>query len=232
MKNLLLVLILLISSQHSKSQKSEYSYQIGSGFFSYQGGGASKSTYEYHTQFNGNGIGNPYGKKSGFSIFCGFEFKRVNKSNFFYGAQLNYEILTAKNSVDTIVTSYFSYTKTSSNSTAYYRNNMIVLNPFFGKRLYYKKLIIDLNFGIDVGLLLNNNLSVKNNENGQGGEFYKNMKPNVDYRVRGGASIIYKRFGLELQYSKGIKNLYKSSFDEQKATSSFLRYTVKYLIRN
>jgi len=231
MKNLLLFLFFCISYNFSYAQKTEYSVQLGSGFFSFTGNGAATNSYEYSTQFNGNGVGNPLGKKYGFSIFGGGEFKHINKANFLYGAEVNYESLTSKVKIDTAVESFFIYSKTPVNATSYYVNKFLSLSPFIGKRFSHKHLSFDLKAGADLAFLLSNSLKVKYDENATEIVFAKDKKPVIDFRIRAGVCTYFKNIGLGIEYSKGINNWYTNDYQQMNATSSFLRFSIKYLIK-
>ena len=100
MKNFILVLIfLLLISQHTFAQKADLSVAVNSGWFSYSGPGAAATTYLNTNTVSGqefNYTNNPYGR--GFTLSYGISLnsKYIFNSSLLAGFDLGFERLNAK----------------------------------------------------------------------------------------------------------------------------------------
>lgn len=213
MKRILILLFSILFSIHVFGQKTEFSLDLGSGFFSFSGSGAQKSTYYIERSHTNN----PYGKKSSFSYGISLQAQRVTKAHFIYGIQAGYESLSSKIKINNIyppdynpysMAAYTEYGLAGSGSRTILTNEFFTLHPFVGYRMFIISSIkTDLTFGADLAFCLNSEeKATVNSSYGSFNTKVKRDKPEPDSRLRVDLTNFYKHFGLTVGYSYGLTN--------------------------
>lgn len=235
MKYFITSLLFQILAITSFCQKTQFNFNIYSGFFSYTGNGsASSSTINYGIQTPNPYTSNVYGKRSSFPISFEAQVIRMTKSNFLYGAGLSYDILKSKIKITKaqfspeVVLINQSYLYDADGNTKL-KNEYFNINPFIGKRFSKNKMTLDLLGGFDFGICL------KSTEKGNviitstNAEVSSNISkpyPSIDFRPRIQFKAGYKRTGIIIGYSLGITN-YQSPITA-KAYTKILRLGLSY----
>ena len=214
------------------AQTTEYLFNLQSGFFSFRGREAAKVTAIIQEDVVGypNTTMNHYGKKPGFSYSIEAGIQRITRPAWLYGFGIAFESLQSKVDIDKIFS--FRGSEDASGRTKL-ANKFININPYFGKRIIGKKLLMDLSTGIDIGFCLSSH------ENGFATSITDNYvetdtdraKPEVDIRPRIQLAAYCQKFGLLLGYSYGMTNYYGHLMgSDPEAFSRFLRIGILYRV--
>lgn len=234
MKNLILT-ILLLTANLCIGQKSQFSFQLSSGLFSF-GGKSATSTSSYHSSDVPTTVpsstDNPYGNRSSFSYGVGVQFQQVTVSHFIYGLQLSYESLSSSVTVDRIYGEIagpgFSVI---ADAKTVLTNNFINLSPMFGRRIkIFNNIESDLLLGCDFGIGLSSKerLIVGNDSANP----LEREIPKMDFRPRIECISYYKNFGLSVGYSYGQTN-YRANLigSDLEVKARYLRFGLHYRLK-
>jgi hypothetical protein len=254
MKKLILTLFVIIAIMtHLHAQTFEVSVQANTGLFHYSGSSSTKSSLIDQGQSPKQSYTyNPYGSLNGFSYGAGIQAQYVTKIGFIVGLQTGYEILRSKVNVDMVLLyqpnpGYLNtYGPTAVKGNTFLQDQSIDLNPYIGYRIKAKKINIDLLPGIDMGF------NVSSYDKGKvtladGTVYqtdYKRENAPVDVRLKFGAAVHYKRWGITASYAHGLTNYipkltatlptYNGDNNTQtavyKANSEILRFGITYRI--
>lgn len=231
---LLIVFVLCIFVRFSYGQKIEVNLNAYSGLFSFCGNGTTSTSWINLNPYRSpqKYTTNVYGNKSGFSYALELQGQHITQRKNIYGFGLSFESLTSKVNIDTVTEDGFIYSQHPANGKTTLQNTFITLNPFFGQRYLYHKVIFDLLVGIDLGFCLKSreqghattdnksfNLQVDND----------NAKPLIDFRPRIQIKTQYNGFGIIIGYSLGLVN-YQTQ-NNTKAYTSFLRLGLSYKLK-
>lgn len=219
MKRTFTLFLAVLFSATVFGQTTEYSVQLGSGFFSFRGNSAS-SIYTYSKFSNGVSYwyeNNPYGQYSAFSYSVGFQVQRITKWHFIYGLQADYESLSSRTKIKNIVlydhnpnsmAVYLPDSLVNADSHAILTNKYFTLHPFLGIRMkIIKGIKTDLTLGTDFAFCTSSEEHVTvNTSQGIYNSKINRDKPHLDTRLRVDLTNYYKHFGLTVGYSYGLTN--------------------------
>jgi len=228
----LLFAFFIISSNSLLAQKIEFSIQPQAGPFHYVGSSAIKETFYFIDDA-------PYGKVNaslpgkipGFSYSIEAGAKRVSKKQWIQGVGVSFESLKSKCNINRVVGLGGSSEVSGSNEAT---NKYITVNPYFGKRIGTKKILLDIAMGIDFAFGLSSYQEGQFQGNIGNPYFYKvdATKPETDIKLRFQLTTFYKKFGLLIGYSYGLTNYYrKPGWPGSEAFSRFLRMGISYRIK-
>ena len=197
-------LFLVLIPLSSMAQQLEVSASLNSGFYSYRGSGAtSVSRINFASYTN-----NPYGSKGGLSYGLSLNIRKVNKSNFIFGADLGYEMLRSKVKLD--YSDVIGDIASDFEGRTYLNTSFINLFPYLGGRFNVNKQTFDLVGGLDIAYILSakEKGDAKSIDNAQ---FHiqtsrdrKNME--MDLRPRIQLSTEFGKMGLYAGYAHGVRN--------------------------
>jgi hypothetical protein len=229
------------------AQKTTVNINAYSGLFSFRGD-AAVSTSRFIAGLDiSTGISSPYrsynihGSLPAFSYSLEGQLVRNTKHGFLYGIGIAYEMLTSKVNIDSTV--YYGEPATihyDAKGSSKLKNTFITLNPFAGKRIFNKKISVDVLAGMDIAFC------IRSHENGQANTITSTSyseyittnidepRPEVDVRPRLQLNMHYKKAGFLFGYSLGLTDYHirkDYSNDYSKSFSSFLRFGLSYQIR-
>lgn len=232
-------MILLLFFANVFGQKTEFRGSLNSGVFSYKRITPNDPpSFYYEASSNSAFTYNNSGINSGVCFGFSFNFKRIAKSDHFWGLDLGYEMLRST----APISKFYTYTQTSSNSfittgtssatgEIVYNNSFIVLNPYIGHRYRLKQVNFDLAVGVDVAYCLK--AKEKGNATTPDGSQYSvsggtsmKARPNINPRVQ--LQIGYKRIGVYGGYSAGLTNLIKKKWGFKNGYSNIIRFGATY----
>lgn len=197
-------LFLVLIPLSSMAQQLEVSASLNSGFYSYRGSGAtSVSRINFASYTN-----NPYGSKGGLSYGLSLNIRKVNKSNFIFGADLGYEMLRSKVKLD--YSDVIGDIASDFEGRTYLNTSFINLFPYLGGRFNVNKQAFDLVGGLDIANVLSakekgDARSIDNSQfHIQTSRDRKNMK--MDLRPRIQLSTDFGKMGLYAGYAHGVRN--------------------------
>jgi hypothetical protein len=228
-----IILTLLVSSQFAYGQKTEISFNVYSGLFSFRGEGSSSKSWINDNPYISpeKYTSNPYGKKSGFSYSLELQGQRVTKTKNIYGIGISFETLTSKVNIDTVTQNGFIYWQYSADGKTSLKNMFVTLNPYVGHRYFYHKMSFNILAGFDLAFCLNSKetgsatasnksyVTVENNK----------PKPSIDFRPRIQIKTQINKYGFLVGYSLGLTN-YQTQ-NTPKAYSSYLRLGLSYQLK-
>ncbi|SEP34603.1 hypothetical protein SAMN05444671_1052 [Flavobacterium sp. CF108] len=232
MKKVVLLAIAFVFFSNSYAQKTELRVSLDSGLSAFSGQSAESSSYMSFSSFTGSGYtNNPYGSKNAFSYGVSVNLKRVTKVNFIYGIGVGYEDLRSKTSLTTVFNDGSNPIPVSGET--FMNVNSINVNPFTGYRFNADKFPIDLAAGFDVANILST--KEKGDAADASGNKYTTSRDrktiSTDFRPRIQISTDYKKFGVYLGYSFGLRNYldgYVGGTNE--AYSKIIRFGVTYQV--
>ncbi|TWI95931.1 outer membrane protein with beta-barrel domain [Mucilaginibacter frigoritolerans] len=252
MKKLYLSLLALFLASQLHAQKFELSFQANSGLFHYSGNSASSTSViiQNGTTPKQNYTNNPYGNKNAFSYGADVQAQYVSKGGFITGIQAGYNILRSKTNITSVFPLEFELEESVLNPLYYapfnpslpakgstiLQDQFINLNPYIGYRIKTKKINIDLMPGIDIGFGINSYDKGKaTTTDGTVYETdYKEVKPLTDVRLKFGAAVLYKKWGVTASFAHGLTNYTKNLLNDSpivyKAQSELLRFGISYRI--
>ena len=215
------------------AQQTEYSIQLQSGLFSFRGKDAAKVTSISVNDVSGypNMTWKYYGKNPGFSYSIEAGIKRITRRKCLYGLGLAFESLQSKVDINNVF--YFGGSEEASGKTRL-TSQFINFNPYFGKRIMTKRVMLDFTAGLDLGVCM------KSHEKGYAMTITGNylttdnevQKPPLDIRARIQLTAYCKRFGFLLGYSLGMTNYYgHRNGGDPEAYSRFLRSGISYRLK-
>lgn len=233
MKKVVLLAIVFVFFSNSYAQKTELRVSLDSGLSAFGGQSAESSSFILAYGTIGHGYtNNPYGSKNALSYGISLNLKRVTKVNFIYGIGVGYEDLRSKTSITTIFKDIASTVVPASGET-FMNVNSINVNPFAGYRFNADKFPIDLAAGFDIANILS--AKEKGDATDASGNKYTTSRDrktiSTDFRPRIQISTDYKKFGVYLGYSFGLKNYldgYVGGTNE--AYSKIFRFGVTYQV--
>ena len=235
MKRTFIFLLSILFSAQVFGQKTEFSLQLGSGFYSFRGKSAVNSSFYLADTSNMTGYtNNPYGRHSSFSYDIALQVQKVTIRHFIYGVQAGYESLSSKVKIinypryynPASSAAYPAYPYAAGRGKAILTNEFFNLHPFVGYRMNILNGIkTDLTFGADVAFCLSS--QEKATFNSIYGSFdtkVKREKPEPDTRLRVNLNNYYKHIGLTVGYSYGLTNYEKGMIGASpKAYSQMIR---------
>lgn len=232
-KIVLFTTVAFIFFSSSYAQKTELRVSLDSGLSSFSGKSAEPSSFILLSETVGYGYtNNPYGSKNALSYGVSLNLKRITKVNFIYGVGVGYEDLRSKTSL-TDVFKYEEDVIVPVSGETFMDIKSININPFAGYRFNADKLPIDLVAGFDFANILN--AKEKGDATDTNGNKYTTSRDretiNTDIRARLQISTDYKKFGVYLGYSFGIKN-YKEGYvgGTNEVYSKILRFGITYQV--
>lgn len=232
MKKVVLLAIAFIFFSNSYAQKTELRVSLDSGLSAFSGQSAESSSFMSFSSFTGSGYtNNPYGSKNAFSYGVSVNLKRVTKINFIYGIGVGYEDLRSKISLTTVFND--SPNSIPVSGETFMNVNSINVNPFAGYRFNADKFPIDLAAGFDIANILST--KEKGDAADASGNKYTTSRDrktiSTDFRPRIQISTDYKKFGVYLGYSFGLRN-YKEGYvgGTNEAYSKIFRFGVTYQV--
>lgn len=221
MKKLLIFVATASFVLSARAQKLEISLQGNSTFAHFRGTSAVSESYiqESYAGPDSNKTGNPYGKKYATGFNIGAQAQIITRSGFIAGFSTGYELFRSRVNITSVVPAqYFAGWFTATNytiisypatGTVSLNSSYINLSPYVGYRFKIQSLNIDLLPGAEFAI----NTSVK--EKGQANatyndkEFattYPRKKLPVDTRLKFGINAGYKKFSVNVDYSRGLRN--------------------------
>ncbi len=231
MKQIIWMVMLMTGSTVVYGQRTEFSGQAGSGLFSFRGPGAVSETRIY-----GNDtpplfvLGNPYGRRSGFSYSVAGQIQHITRSGFIYGVQAGYESLTSRVGITTITyAEIFPIIPQPTAGWATLRNQYVNVQPFVGKRFGNQHVSLDVTAGADLA----GGLSSHEQSESQGTMGYHTTDmdrphPSVDLRPRVNLTGYYRAFGLSLGYSHGLTKYTIDPYSDNRIYGRMWRVGVVY----
>jgi hypothetical protein len=238
MKHFITFLLFQVMAITSFCQKTEFNFNVYSGFFSYKGNGsAGSSTINYGIYTPTPYTSNVYGNKSSFPISFEVQVIKNTKSNFLYGLGLSYDLLKSKIQINKV---QFSPEVVVANQSYFYdaegntklKNIYFNINPFIGKRFLKNKMTLDLLVGFDFGICLKSMEEGHATISSTKAEVHSNVSkpyPSIDFRPRIQFKAGYKRTRIMIGYSLGFTNY--QSLMTSKAYTGFLRFGFCYRVR-
>lgn len=246
MKKYLLVSIILLVFNRLCAQNMEIFVQANSGLFHYAGNGATSTSAMIAG--NPNYTDNPYGNKNGFSYGIGVQAQHVSKSGFIVGLQAGYEILRSKVTINSYQSGGYNPVSqqglgglfySPANGNSFLQDQSIILSPYIGYHLKFKKITIDLLPGVDIGL----NLSSYDKGEATLTDYtstqalpvyrtnYKRPDAPTDVRMRFGGALNYKKVAFTASYAHGLTNYDKNMTGRNyNVHSELIRFGIAYKI--
>jgi hypothetical protein len=219
MKRLFTFLLVILFSASVFGQSTEYSVQLGSGFFSFRKN-LTSSIYS-SSQFGSHGsywyLNKPYGQNSAFSDVVDFQIQRITKYHFIYGLQVVYESLSSRTKKKNItlyeynpwsMAAYPVGSDVAADGQATLTYKYLTLHPFLGTRMkIINGINTDIALGIDLAFCVNSSEKMKViTDNWDYSVTSEINRPKLDSRLRIDLNNYYKHFGLTIGYSYGLKN--------------------------
>ncbi|MEO7216183.1 outer membrane beta-barrel protein [Mucilaginibacter sp.] len=216
MKKLLLSLVCVFACTALLAQKLEVTAGAYSGLFKYSGESTASSSF-INSSVTPNVApssytNNPYGNKIGFGFGVNGQAQLVGKGGFIIGLQAAYEQLKSK--VD--ITGVSTYNPISSSTSVPFdaegstalKNNIINLNPYFGYRIPFTKIKLDILAGADLGFI--SSTHEKGIAHANDGKTYTTDLDRTtvteDFRLRFGLVASLNKFSLNASYANSISN--------------------------
>jgi len=235
MKFKIIFILTTLFSINVIGQTNEFSFHLNTGFFSFRGSESGTTTsYTAASDFGAYSTDRPFGKHSGFSYSLGFNAQRITDSYFLFGIRSSYESLSSSINVDKVfnITSSGGDTWNAYDSKTILTSQFINLFPFLGNRFNlidgFKS---DLIFGLDIGVCLKIEEHATVNANQQTYKTTQDWGKKWDYRFRVEFVNYYKKVGLSLGYSHGLRNYLGESLGrETNACSKMIRLGLVYKI--
>ena len=216
MKRAFVFLLAVLFSATVFGQTTEYSVQLGSGFFSFRGPDAVTSSFYNANTASSGYTNNPYGRGSAFSYGIALQFQRVTKKHFIYGILAGFESLSSSVKIDDVFPPYYNPLSTAvyldylvkNGSRTILTNEFVTLHPFVGVRLKVIQAIkTDLTFGTDFAFCTSSEeKATVRSEYGNFDTKTTRTKPHLDSRLRIDLNNYYKHIGLIVGYSYGLTN--------------------------
>ena len=208
MKKALLLLFLSTTASLAHAQKTELSAHLNGGLFAFRGASTERTTF-----FNLRGdayqvayTNNPYGSRAGRAYGAAGQVQRVTHGHALFGVQIGYERLRSRVAIDRV------WSRLSGERAAIGHVNLgssfINVHPFVGRRFGLKGLVLDVSAGPETGYFL------QSRERGDATEAngskhlvsQDRSHPKTDFRLRGNATVYYRKLGLSTSYSYGLTN--------------------------
>lgn len=244
MKKLYFTLFALLFSSFAFGQKTEFSVGLNSGLFSFTGSAASQSVDIDENPFTGKNYTNQiFGAKEALSYGLSLNLKHVTKYKMLFGADLGFEVLRSRASVDTVYGGDFVGWEYDGTGKIYFNNSFLNLNPYIGYRFAFKDFSFDLIGGFDVAIKLKETTRGSAIiSNGTKISIFDRTTPNVwfDFRPRVQLAANYKKLALYVGYSYGLVDykMWSKAPTIQNGNSSlsgayarFLRFGIEYKIK-
>ncbi len=223
MKTISLILTSFLLLTFGYAQKIEISFLASAGAYHYSGASATGISSFYGSGGTPNQYytNNPYGSKGGFSYGAGIQAQHVSKGGFITGLQAGYDVLRSAENITYVYPGYaypditpFNYLVENAilvKGKTHLQNESINLSPYIGYRLKGKNISVDLMPGIDVAF--NVSSYDKGKATGDDGTVYttNNKRPDgpTDFRLKFGAAVNYKKWGITASYAHGLTNFDK-----------------------
>jgi hypothetical protein len=235
MKKTFLFILSLFAVFNVFAQKTELKIALNSGLFSFSGASAESHTFINYSDLDNRGYtNNPYGSENGLTYGLSANIQRVTKHHFIVGFDFGYEQLKSKTSIIGIAgytgNSTYSYQASGSTSLKF---DFLNLNPYIGYRAGIKNVSLDLTGGLEIGQCLSSGESGKaEDENGK--KYMTSLDRTtikMDLRPRVQLAAAYKKAGVYVGYSYGLKN-YKEGYigGVNECSSRIIRFGITYRI--
>jgi hypothetical protein len=208
---LLIVTTILLNVPLWSQKKFTLSAFAGSGLSFFGGRGAvSKSNY-YLSDVSGipGYMANPYGKKIFINFLAGLQADITLPSKWIFLLSSQYEHTGGRLTGDSVVSRAGSI-KTNGKFERYY--DFISINPQIGRIVFQKAVTLSLHAGIDYTSRLDRGEQFDyTNQNGERYSIgYQGAEPEVnDLRITFGASVMRKKWSLDINYKHGVVNYWK-----------------------
>ena len=208
------------------------SFRLNSGLSKFSGESAQSSTFMFYNIVQEDGhINSPYGNQFGILYGASITGARITESQFKYGAELGYEMLSSKAEIESV---YVHGTSQNANIDAeggvFLNSNFITLFPHAGYRFLFPHGHWDIDAGLEVGYCLD--ITEEGTAITELREFETSLARKTidwDLRPRIQASITYQNFGTYAGFSKGLVN-YQSAVggNANSAYSNIIRFGLLY----
>lgn len=234
MKKLFFTVAAVLALIIAQGQKTEYRISFNSGLFSFAGQNAEKITFiNFSDQTQSGYTNNPYGAKGGLSYGVSANIQRVTKQNFILGLDLGYETLRSKISIwEVIGSTQTGYDYLSADGRTFLNSQFTNIYPFLGYRIVDNKITLDLTGGIDIAHCLSAKEDGKATDlNGKKYETSRDRKT-IDNEVRPRIQVStgYRKLGLYVGYSYGLKNYTSMYYPRWENYARLLRFGLMYQI--
>ncbi|RWY51105.1 outer membrane beta-barrel protein [Mucilaginibacter gilvus] len=218
MRKLLLSLICMFACTALFAQKLEVTAGAYSGLFKYSGKSTASFSFMNSTVSPTMGTSsytnNPYGNKIGFGYGVNGQAQLVGKSGFIVGMQTAYEQLKSKIHINQAFASFsnpvgvqYVMTLDANGSTAL-KNNIINLNPYFGHRIQFTKVKLDVLAGADIGFISSTHekgVAHANDDRTYATDLDRTTIKK-DIRIRFGLAASLNKLNLNASYAYGLSN--------------------------
>lgn len=234
MKKLLLVIAALLTLTIAQAQKTEYRISFNSGLFSFAGNEANETTFLFfNDQTNLGYTDNSYGSKMGLSYGLSANIQRVTKGNFILGLDLGYETLRSKRSIIGFVASNGTETyELSADGQTFLNSQFANVYPFLGYRIMESPIILDLTGGIDIAHCLSakedGEATDSNGKKYETSSEVETIKNEIRPRIQ--LSVGFKKVGVYVGYSYGLKNYLEGYIPAFESKARLLRFGLTYKI--
>ena len=197
---------ILINAAHA--QKTEFSGNLNSGFFTFRGISTEKVS-GFNTYSNKPAEGytnNPYSSNLGAAYGLSAQVQRVTRKHLIVGANLGFEVLKSNMEINSIYDARGNALAATGHSSITY--HFVNLYPFAGYRFTLDCLQFDLLGGFDIAK------PIKAHEKGTATDYAGNKFTSsldrpldaLDVRGRLQVNAFYKKAGLSLSFAEGITN--------------------------
>ncbi len=214
MKTIVMSVIFSLLSGVLSAQDLEIHARANSGMFHFLGVSTSVTEWlNYDLDDEDGYVNNPYGKQKAISYGFSGSIQWVTNNRLKFGFDLGYEVLRSKVEVDQVsVSTGTNFQQFDAEGQAYLNNSFINLLPYVGFREDFGVVVLDVDLGIDIGLMLSSEERVSATT-----EFrtYTTTRERTtvdeDIRPRLQATLMRGKFGVYAGYSNGLTN-YRRDF--------------------
>lgn len=231
MRSILLLLLSFAIAHLAHTQKTELRANAYSGLFFFRGSGSTS----HSTVFVGDDLGYfnpmPFGRKSDFSYSLELQIQKVTRQNHLYGIGISFERLTSRSRIDS--TNFPFQGTRPADGKVNLTSDFITLNPFIGQRILSRKVILDLQLGVDFSFSTRVYDQAKITSGNKGNYGVIKDEHPIDIRPRLQLGMYRNKLGLLLGYSMGTTNLYRygnPSYD-RRVYANYLRVGISYQLK-
>ena len=212
------------------AQSNEYAIQLNSGLFWFAGESTNSYSQINQSRFaGGNYTNRPYGARPALSAGVSVQWQRITARHLVLGLNLGAEWLRSKVLIDKI-NGREGNTVAATGQTIY-RHSFITAHPHLGWRVPVGKVAIDVTAGPELGYNLGSHERGEATSTTATVTTDKDRDPSliIDFRLRGGAAVSYRRYGGYVGYSYGVSN-YMGGYDggSFEANARLLRFGLTY----
>lgn len=236
MKKYGIYLLILVCSNDVNAQNIELKAQLYSGFFSFSGNAATKTSPMVHNPYTSPQISTtrPYGTKPGGSAGVGLQFSLVTKAKVVMSISAAYESLGSNTDIDSLYDIGVVYNRYAASGKTKHRANFLSFRPELGYRFKLPGIKIDLHAGINIAHTLKTTETGTATFNGNNNHSSNSTThPATDTRPTIGISLQHKKAGFDISYEWGLKNYYGIYIGgtQPEAYSRFLRLGLSYRLK-